>query len=96
MAGKLTGAPRTELKIFSAKYSHHEELDERLKFVQMVAANSSFELTRVHLKVIFDQLASSPVSGDIDEFLKWCKAACESNLTQSVVDLNEFGEFFSK
>ena len=84
------------MKIISDIYNHHEELDQRLKFVQMVAANSSFELTKVHLKLIFDILTDSPIKSDMDEFLKWCKGACENNLTESVVNLNDFGEFFSQ
>ena len=32
----------------------------------------------------------------MDEFLKWCKGTCESNLSDSSVDLNEFGEFFTE
>ena len=59
------------------------------------AANSSFEITKVHLKVVYDLLAGSPVKGDLEEFLKWCKNACE-NLTDRIVDLNEVGEFFSE
>ena len=49
----------------------------------------------MQLKVIYDLLAGSPVSGDLDELLKWCKSACE-NLTDRIVDLNEVGEFFSE
>ena len=64
--------------------------------MQMVAANSSFVLSKVHLKVIFEILASSPVQSDMDEFLKWCKTACENNMTEQVVNLNDFGEFFSQ
>lgn len=78
-----------------SKYSHYEEVDERLKFLQAFAANSSFEVTKVHLKVVYDLLAGSPVKGDLEEFLKWCKNACE-NLTDHIVDLNEVGEFFSE
>lgn len=49
----------------------------------------------MQLKVIYDLLAGSPVSGDLEELLKWCKNACE-NLTDRIVDLNEVGEFFSE
>lgn len=49
----------------------------------------------MQLKVIYDLLAGSPVDGDLEELLKWCKNACE-NLTDRIVDLNEVGEFFSE
>jgi len=89
------GKPRKELRLASVKYSHHEELDERLQFLKMYAANSNFAFTKQHLKVVYDMLASSPVSSDLDQFLRWCKKACE-NLTDQVVDLNEIGAFFSE
>ena len=63
--------------------------------MQTFAANSSFEITKVHLKVVYDLLASSPIKGDLEEFLKWCKNSCE-NITDRIVDLNEVGEFFSE
>ena len=44
----------------------------------MYAANSSFELSKKHLKVIYDCMAGSPVQNDVDQFLKWCKGACEN------------------
>ena len=78
---------RKQLKIASTKYTHYEEVDERLKFLQTFAANSSFEVTKVQLKIIYQQLAESPVQGDLEEFLKWCKKACQ-NLTDRIVDLN--------
>ena len=48
----------------------------------------------MQLKVVYDLLAASPVKGDLEEFLKWCKQACE-NHTDRIVDLKEVGEFFS-
>ena len=97
MAGKTIDATasRKLLKIDGSKYLHCEEVSERLKFLQTFAANSSFEITKVHLKVVYDLLAGSPVKGDLEEFLKWCKNACE-NITDRIVDLNEVGEFFSE
>lgn len=89
------GKPRKEIRLVSHKYSHHEELDERLHFLQMYAANSNFAVTKQHLKVVYDMLACSPVKSDLDQFLRWCKKACE-NLTDQIVDLNEIGEFFSE
>ena len=70
-------------------------MSERLSFLQLFAANSGVEISKVELKVIYDLLASSPVKSDLEEFFKWCKSACE-NLTDRVVDLNEVGEFFSE
>ena len=63
--------------------------------MQMYASNSSFEFTKVHLKIIYDLLLKSPCSGDLDQFLGWCKDACD-NLTNKVFDLNEVGQFFSE
>lgn len=87
--------PRKQLKLENAKYLHCEEVDERLKFLQTFAANSSFEVAKQHLKVVYDLLSNSPVKSDLEEFLKWCKSACE-NPTDRIVDLNEVGEFFSE
>lgn len=86
---------RQELFLKSKKYSHHDEVDERLRFLHTFAANSSFEFSKVELKVIYDLLGSSRVPGDLNELLKWCKNACE-NITDHIVDLNAIGEFFSE
>lgn len=84
-----------ELKIANNKYTHKSELEERLNFIRTYAANSSFELTKKHLKVIYDLLAGSPVKSDLEQMMLWCKSACE-NITDRVVNLNEIGEFFSE
>jgi len=52
---------RKQLKLANSKYLHSEEVDERLKFLQTFAANSSFEITKKHLKVVYDLLSNSPV-----------------------------------
>ena len=89
------GTSRKQIKIAYSKYMHFEEVDERLKFLQTFAANSSFEITKVHLKSVYELLSGSPVKSDLEEFLKWCKNACE-NITDRIVDLNEVGEFFTE
>ena len=45
--------------------------------------------------MIYNLLAGSPIASDLDEFLKWCKGACQ-NYDDRIVDLNEVGEFFSE
>jgi len=97
LAGKTINpkVSRKKLVVEGSKYLHCEEVEERLNFLKTFAANSSFEVTKVHLKIIYDLLSGSPVKGDLEEFLKWCKNACE-NLSDRIVDLNEVGEFFSE
>ena len=40
----------------SDRYSHHEELEERLKFLQLIVSVSDFKVTKVQLKVIYGLL----------------------------------------
>lgn len=57
---------------------------------------SSFVISKVQLKVIYDLLSRSPVKSDLTEFLVWCKQACESSTnTKTIMNLEEVGEFYS-
>lgn len=100
MAAKVASDPsvlreqdRTKLFLVSAKYSHQDELNERLSFLQEFAVNSDFKISKVQLKVIYDLLTSSPVKSDYTEFLTWCGTACKAVLA---LDLELVGEFFSE
>ena len=63
--------------------------------LQYFAQSSTFQVSKVELKVIYDLLSQSPVQSDTTEFLNWCKRCCESQTSvTTILDLNEVGEFF--
>lgn len=76
----------------SSKYSHHDEINERLSFLQEFAVNSDFRISKVQLKVIYDLLSKSPIKSDYTEFYSWCSTAVKAVLA---LDLTLVGEFFS-
>ena len=80
------------------KFSHHEEIEERLLFLKYVAGFSyDFKITKQELNIIYDLLVKgSPIPSDNEEFLIWCKNLCESSsISKTILDLNEVGEFFT-
>ena len=88
---------RTKMFLLSPKYSHQEELNERLSFLQEFAVNSDFQISKAQLSVIYDLLSQSPIQSDFSEFLNWCNTACKAQTAAStVLDLEEVGEFFSE
>jgi hypothetical protein len=77
--------------------SHAEEISERLQFLNYYASVSSFIISKVQLKVIYDLLSKSSIKSDLTEFLIWCKQACESSTnTKTILNLEEVGEFYSE
>ena len=52
---------RTKMFLLSPKYSHQEELNERLSFLQEFAVNSDFQISKAQLSVIYDLLSQSPI-----------------------------------
>jgi hypothetical protein len=91
--------PRKKLFLVNHKYSHHDEIDERLSFIKYVSSfSNSFKITKNELNTIYDLLVKrSRVPSDQEEFLTWCKSLCESSsISNSVLDLNEVGEFFTE
>ena len=81
----------------SAKYSHQQEINERLSFLHEFAMNSDFKISKAELKVIYGLLTESPVKSDYTEFLTWCNTACKAQTRIiSVLDLDEVGEYFSE
>lgn len=90
---------RKKLFLVNHKYSHDEEIDERLQFIKYVSSfSNSFKITKHELNIIYDLLVKkSKISSDQEEFLTWCKSLCESSsISNSVLDLNEVGEFFTE
>jgi hypothetical protein len=82
----------------SNKFSHAEEIEERLQFLKYYASVSDYQFRKVQLRVIYDSLSNeSPIESDQFEFLNWCKQACESTTASNVIlDLNEVGEYFTE
>jgi hypothetical protein len=81
------------------RYTHHEEVEERLMFLRFLAMSSlEYQISKKELDVIYQLLAiESLVRSDQEEFLTWCKNSCEkSTPTCQILDLNEVGEFFSE
>jgi hypothetical protein len=90
---------RKKLNLVNPKYSHHDEIDERLQFLKYLATVSTdYQVSKSDLETLYEHLVTnSPIPSDQDEFLTWCKSSCEqSSATTSILDLNEVGEFFSE
>ena len=65
---KYDGKPiesRKKLFISHPKYSHHDEIDERLQFIKYMASISDFKISKVELGVIYQLLViNSKISSD--------------------------------
>jgi hypothetical protein len=92
----MSGENRKKLYLAGSKYSHHEEVDERLTFLRYIASVSDFKISKHELGVIYSLLVTqSKIPSDYEEFLIWCKTSCEqSSQSVTILDLNEVGEFF--
>ena len=83
----------------NAKYSHQDEIDERLQFIKYIAQISpTYQISKVELDILYDLLViNGIIPTDSEEFLTWCKLSCEqSTATSQILDLNEVGEFFTQ
>jgi hypothetical protein len=49
---------RKKLYLVSSKYSHHDEIDERLQFLKYLAQISDYAISKVELGVIYDLLVT--------------------------------------
>ena len=81
-----------------SKFSHHDEIEERLQFLKYYASVCDYQFCKVQLRVIYDSLSQqSPIRQDQTEFLNWCKKACQDSTADVIIlDLNEVGEYFSE
>lgn len=87
---------RKKLYLVNTKYSHHEEVDERLQFLKYIAQISTeYQISKVELGRIYNLLsnpANFVMQSDYEEFLIWCKSSCEQSTSVSqILDLNEVG-----
>ena len=48
---------RTKVFLLNPKHSHHDEMDERLSFLQEFAVNSDLKISKAQLRVIYDLLS---------------------------------------
>lgn len=90
---------RKKLYLVNPKYSHHEEVNERLQFIQYLAQVSiDYQISKAELNILYQLLVTdSNIPSDQEEFLTWCKNSCElSTAANQILDLNEVGEFFSE
>lgn len=90
---------RKKLFVVNQKYSHQEEIDERLTFLRYISQISTdYSISKLELEVLYELLVKdSKIHSDQDEFLTWCKSSCEqSTSTIQILDLNEVGEFFTE
>ena len=56
---------RKKLNLVSPKYSHHDEIDERLSFIKYLALVSKHQVSKADLEALYDRLViSSPVPSD--------------------------------
>lgn len=61
-----------------------------------MASKCDFNISKAHLKVIYDLLTQSPVESDYEYFMHWCNLATKSKTaSQSVLSLDEVGDFFA-
>jgi hypothetical protein len=49
---------RKKLYLVNPKYSHHEEVDERLTFLRYIASISDFKISKKELGVIYNILVT--------------------------------------
>ena len=85
------------MHFLTPKYSHNQEVNERLSFLHEFAKESDFKISKAQLKVIYGLMTQSPIKSDFTTFLTWCNAACKAQSTfVKVLDLEEVGEFFSE
>jgi len=52
----LLNKDRTKMFPLNPKHSHHDEVNERLSFLQEFAVNSDFKISKAQLQVIYDLL----------------------------------------
>ena len=55
--GLLGEQDRAKVFLLNAKHSHHDEMDERLSFLQEFAVNSDLKISKAQLRVIYDLLS---------------------------------------
>ena len=55
--GLLGEQDRAKVFLLNPKHSHHDEMDERLSFLQEFAVNSDLKISKAQLRVIYDLLS---------------------------------------
>ena len=56
---------RKKLNLVNPKYSHHEEVDERISFLKYLASVSQYEVSKVDLEALYNLLVlTSAVPSD--------------------------------
>ena len=70
---------RKKLFLVNAKYSHSDEIDERLQFIKYIASISNeYQVSKAELNTLYSLLViESKIPSDYEEFLIWCKSSCE-------------------
>ena len=84
-SGEFDVAQRKKLFLLNPKYSHHDEIDERLQFLKYLAqVSTDYQVSKAELDILYTLLVTdSRVPSDQDEFLTWCKTSCEQSTTVS-------------
>lgn len=83
ITAELDLSQRKKLVLVNPKYSHNEEVDERLQFLKYLATISpDYQISKSELEILYKLLVTdSKVQSDQDEFLTWCKSSCEQSTT---------------
>lgn len=78
-------ADRKKLFAVNPKYSHHDEINERLQFLQYLAQiHVDYQISISELDALYQLLVTkSPLVSDQEQFLLWCKQSCELSTTAS-------------
>jgi hypothetical protein len=95
----LQSTDRKKIFAVNPKYSHHDEINERLQFLQYLAqVHVDYQISISELEALYKLLVTkTPIASDQEQFLLWCKQSCELSTTANqILDLNDVGSFFSE
>ena len=89
--------PLAKHKVFG-RYTHEDEIKERLDFLKFIATNSIYKIQKTDFNKLWDLVSkSSKDPADEQQLFKWFKDSCDTQTaSNAIIDLNEVGEFFQE
>ena len=98
---KAIAEPNADLKAFSDKvlterFSHSDQLSERLEFLKYLGQNSQVGMTKEQLSVLWDELVTMQMfQADSDLFFRFLKDICDLHSQgHSIVHMEDLVAFF--
>ena len=76
---------RSKMFFVNKKYSHHEEVSERLGFLEFYAAETNLKIRSEELKLIYGLFSQSLIPSDIVMFYAWIKKILISQKADSII-----------